>query len=117
MHNDYQTHCVCNKRLKKEGGKAKCCECNPHKGCDFDEVKKAVNRVMDEYGDTLKILGDEIPMGVSQWRAYGEKYGYYDYFAEEIRQTIKKDLLKIADAGEYEDLRREVEDYFNNLTN
>jgi hypothetical protein len=28
------------------------------------------------------------------------------------RQEIKKDLLKIADDGEYEDLRREVENYF-----
>ena len=29
------------------------------------------------------------------------------------QKTIKQDLLKIADKGEYEDLRREVEDYFN----
>jgi hypothetical protein len=28
------------------------------------------------------------------------------------RQEIKKDLLKIADDGEYQDLRREVENYF-----
>ena len=29
------------------------------------------------------------------------------------RKTIKQDLLKIADRGEYENLRREVEEYFN----
>ena len=27
-------------------------------------------------------------------------------------KTIKTDLIKIADQGEYEDLRREVENYF-----
>jgi len=30
-------------------------------------------------------------------------------------EEIKSDLLKIADEGEYEDLRREVEHYFSNL--
>lgn len=30
------------------------------------------------------------------------------------RETIKKDLLAIADNGEYEDLRREVVEYFKN---
>ena len=28
------------------------------------------------------------------------------------REKIKTDLLRIADSGEYEDLRREVENYF-----
>ena len=23
---------------------------------------------------------DKIPMGISQWKAYGQKYGYWDYF-------------------------------------
>lgn len=29
-----ETHCVCNKRLESEGGKARCCECVPHEGCE-----------------------------------------------------------------------------------
>lgn len=32
--------------------------------------------------------------------------------SKEEREKVKADLLKIADAGEYEDLRREVETYF-----
>lgn len=35
-----------------------------------------------------------------------------DQTREETMMIIKKDLIKIADAGEYEDLRREVEYYF-----
>ena len=34
---------------------------------------------------------------------------------EDIREKIKQDLLKIADVGEYEDLRREVENYFKKI--
>ena len=33
-------------------------------------------------------------------------------FIHTNRQNDKKELIKIADAGEYEDLRREVEEYF-----
>lgn len=32
-HGQDGTHYVCNDRLKKEGGEAKCCGCNPHRGC------------------------------------------------------------------------------------
>lgn len=28
-----ETHSVCDKRLKKEGGKSLCCECSPHDDC------------------------------------------------------------------------------------
>jgi len=24
----------------------------------------------------------EVPMGISQWKAYGKKYGYWKYFLE-----------------------------------
>ncbi len=34
-----ETHSVCNKRLTKEGGKAKCCFCNHHSHCEFFEPK------------------------------------------------------------------------------
>lgn len=46
--------------------------------------------------------------GVDEYRAFLAKA-----IAEE-RGKVKADLLKIADAGEYEDLRREVESYFKN---
>jgi len=39
-----------------------------------------------------------------------------DVAIRQEREKIKTDLLKIADEGEYEDLRREVEIYFTNLT-
>lgn len=31
----WDTHYCCNARLKKEGGKSKCCECHPHKKCEL----------------------------------------------------------------------------------
>lgn len=34
-HGDEGTHFVCDKKLKEEGGNAKCCGCFPHEGCDL----------------------------------------------------------------------------------
>lgn len=33
MTKNTNTHNVCNERLAREGGKATCCECDPHEGC------------------------------------------------------------------------------------
>src|SRR3990167_10269088 len=30
-----ETHSACQKRIKAEGGKARCCYCVPHKDCEF----------------------------------------------------------------------------------
>ncbi len=55
-----ETHNVCENRLKKEGGKAKCCDCNPHDGCNLRYPKEAgwEERLWDlmyeEYGDVGK---------------------------------------------------------------
>lgn len=33
-HGEEGTHSCCAARLKKEGNKARCCECVPHEGCE-----------------------------------------------------------------------------------
>lgn len=33
-----ETHVVCSNRLEKEGGKARCCQCEPHEGCSLHVV-------------------------------------------------------------------------------
>ena len=35
------------------------------------------------------------PMGVSQWREYGKKYGYWDYFEKKINPELKGLLIGI----------------------
>lgn len=32
---DDETHNVCDNRLKKEGGQARCCDCEPHEDCNL----------------------------------------------------------------------------------
>ena len=32
---DLETHVACDKRIKEEGGKATCCDCDPHVGCEL----------------------------------------------------------------------------------
>jgi hypothetical protein len=48
---------------------------------------KAVKKMVKEYDKCLKMMGNEEPIGVSQWAQYGKKMGYWDYFEKEI---IKK---------------------------
>jgi len=46
-----------------------------------------------------------IPMGVDEWKAHGLKYQYYDYFAQQERENILKELImefteaKLSDKG------------------
>ncbi len=32
-----ETHNVCNERLAREGGQARCCDCEPHEGCTLGD--------------------------------------------------------------------------------
>ena len=43
VHGEEGTHYVCDNRLKEEGGKAICCECNPHEDCDMNNKKEVDN--------------------------------------------------------------------------
>jgi len=42
--------------------------------------KSEVRRRLDELLEDSAFLG---PMGVSQWRKYGKRYGYWDYFKKD----------------------------------
>ena len=37
----------------------------------------------------------DMPMGVSQWKEHGKKYGYWEYFEKATRQEIVEDLRNI----------------------
>ena len=71
-----------------------------------EEILKMTKQELKDYKWSEELF--ESPMGISEWSNYGERYGYWNYYNDKI----KNDLLKIADEGEYEDLRREVEKYF-----
>lgn len=34
------------------------------------------------------------PIGISQWKLLGKKYGYYKYFEDEVRQSERKRVIK-----------------------
>src|SRR3990167_7856352 len=36
------THVVCNERMEKDGAKAKCCTCEPHRPCGLNDETSAV---------------------------------------------------------------------------
>lgn len=45
IHGEEGTHSACQSRIKKEGGKAKCCYCVPHKDCDLKPMNKKVHKI------------------------------------------------------------------------
>lgn len=38
-----ETHTACQRRLKKEGGKSRCCYCEPHEDCEWEKEVKEFN--------------------------------------------------------------------------
>lgn len=55
-------------------------------------MKKHQQKAADALELLLKEARDT-PMGVSQWREQGQKYGYWEYFEREARDNGIKDLL------------------------
>ena len=47
-HGEEGTHGCCNTRLKKEGGKARCCVCVPHEGCDDEKPSEEARQLGKE---------------------------------------------------------------------
>lgn len=39
-HGSEGTHSACDARIEAEGGKATCCYCNPHEGCELTSQRK-----------------------------------------------------------------------------
>lgn len=37
----------------------------------------------------------ELPMGISQWKEYGKKYGYWEYFESEVKKEIIEKIQKL----------------------
>ena len=47
-------------------------------------------------GEKLK----EVPMGVSEWKAHGKKYGYDKYFIKKALKKQREEIIKIIDTME-----------------
>ena len=43
-HGEEGTHSACNKRIRNEGGKARCCYCVPHSHCEFSTPKPELSK-------------------------------------------------------------------------
>ena len=47
-----ETHNVCNERLAREGGQARCCDCEPHEGCTLGMKPTQQDTLQDTVQDT-----------------------------------------------------------------
>lgn len=53
VHGEEGTHSACNTRLKEDGGKARCCSCVPHDGCEYPKEALPKNWGKIKVGDKL----------------------------------------------------------------
>jgi hypothetical protein len=58
-----------------------------------DNLNKLISQKIQEAYE--KGRENKAPMGVSQWRNHGEKYKYWDFFKEETKQEIIKEVIEM----------------------
>lgn len=64
-----ETHSACNYRLAQEGGKARCCYCVPHEGCELSAEPKPTEKSADDLYDIFYMTPADAR------KALEEKYG------------------------------------------
>lgn len=42
----------------------------------------------------MEDVGHLMPMGVSQWREYGKKFGYWEYFEKEVAYSASQEVVR-----------------------
>ena len=64
-----------------------------------EEIVNLLDRILGE------LPMENAPIGVSQWRTIGEKYGYWDYFVEQEVEKWKTAIMYNVDAETWERIR------------
>ena len=59
------------------------------------EFRRRLGEILNDYQSYV--------VGIKEWRAYGERYGFWDYFKEECGKDYKSELReKVEKIGHYE---------------
>jgi len=78
---------------------------------------ESIRRIKQFINDNFIFKSKETPMGVSQWKEHGKKYGYDKYFHKDC--ISKEDIRKLRHAFELDDAelvtKRLIIDALNNL--
>lgn len=119
-----ETHSCCNKRLKEEGSKARCCYCEPHKGCELVKPEGVGERWTKRKADVMvailerKSFGGAVEMLEKLMQDYAdnlflqEKAKWLDErIKDEVKETeriegnykkeLKEDLLGLIELSGY----------------
>lgn len=59
----------------------------------FDSLNNHDNKVKEDIKQfikkTLKSQEDKVPIGVSEWKEYGKKYGYWNFFEDKYKKVLR----------------------------
>lgn len=62
------------------------------------QVAELKGKLADFERKNVQTAAKDTPMGVSQWREYGKKYGYWDFFEKQIMQKAGLEWEKVVKA-------------------
>ena len=76
---------------------------------------KLLTKIFDNKMDSLLKEQKESPMGVSQWRKHGKKWGYWEYFEREMEANKGSRLVYEQLADDKENLIKSLKKQLTNL--
>ena len=92
-----ETHNVCNERLKREGGKATCCDCDPHEGCTLGER-------VPEASKTMNILNETTANFIRKYKRIYSQEDVEKIVSVERKDARKEMISKVESLPQYWDL-------------
>ena len=98
-----ETHNVCNERLAREGGQARCCDCEPHEGCTLGERVPDASKTIDTQNDWEKRFEESYSRHIKT-----VSIGQYDKNGVNIGYLPAKDVIKDFIRNLLADARKEV---------
>jgi len=97
-----ETHNVCNERLAKEGGQARCCDCEPHEGCTLG-IKPTQNDWESQLSRSLKSMGLGMSGSQAEWIFDFVRQQKADARKEVIQKVMG--ILPLGDDPRYRELK------------
>jgi rubrerythrin len=81
---------IMNKKIKNDT-EEKIIECFGGKNWNASAILMEFPEIMENI-ESLLSSQEKTPMGVSQWKEYGKKYGYWDYFEKRFTNEMREKI-------------------------
>ena len=100
IHGEEGTHGACDTRMKKEGGKSRCCECIPHEDCDNTAKKvKPMTTLNTLIEEKIKEFEKEFDSYLRSVQNFAMIHGHPEFKGKRfMNEALKEILYSVAQA-------------------